>query len=368
MKRLLISILSFLPFVIWAHQDTYHKFEYGNVTVRFKTGHFFEEINNAKVIGQYAKILSDSLNYGKPILIDFIHDYGYSYEGQTFSYINYGSGNYEIVSFYKRDSIEDNVFHMVPYSDSVENAKGIEKEIYKIHAEGNNRKITIRQFGYHFDVTKTLNLLYYALTNKSAVMKLSRKETLPSYLKNTYYRFESIPSDIINNINLTNVESVQELLKTKIYRDVDTVDRHRLYYSYYSQNGKIHLFAGLHDKEIVLDTLEQVYSFIPRDISPEVLFVFNAPNQFKYYELNTWVYTDYKVERSKQHFLPFDPYEYSVGYIIEWFGDDVFFININCNYSFLYDPFAKFPYLANDDVLIKDFEEYIKSYRKKKEK
>lgn len=366
MKKLLISIFAFIPLIIWAHQDTFHKFEYGNVTVRFKTGHFFEEINNAKIIGQYAKILSDSLNYGKPILIDFIHDYGYSYQGRTFSYINYGIGEYEMVSFYKRDSIEVNVLHMVPFSDSVENDEGIEKEIYKIATEDNKKKVVIRQFGYHFDVNKTLNLLYYALSNKTEVIKLSKKETLPSYLRNSYYRLESIPRNLVNIAASTQEASVQKLLETKIYRDVDSVDRHRLYYSYFSQNGKIHLFGGIHDKEIVLDTLEQIYSFNPRDVSPEVLFVFNAPNQFKCYELNTWVYPDYKVERSKQHSLPIDPYEYTIGYIIEWFGDDIFFIN--CNYSFLYSPFARFPYLANDDVLIEDFEEYIKSYRKKEEK
>jgi len=100
MKKLTTIILTFIPIIMWAHQDRYYTYEYDNVTVRFKTGFFFEEINNAKIIGQYAAFLSDSMDYDKPILLDFIHDYGHSYQGKTFSFLGYGSEKYDLVSFY----------------------------------------------------------------------------------------------------------------------------------------------------------------------------------------------------------------------------------------------------------------------------
>ena len=52
----LYFLLSFLPLLCYSHEDAYHLVEYGNVTVRFKTGHYYEEVENAKIIGQYALI------------------------------------------------------------------------------------------------------------------------------------------------------------------------------------------------------------------------------------------------------------------------------------------------------------------------
>jgi hypothetical protein len=365
MKKLTTLILTIIPLLIRAHQDTYYTYDYDNVTVRFKTGYFFEEINNAKIIGQYAALLSDSMDYDNPILLDFIHDYGYSYQGKTFSFVNFGSGKYDLVSYFMQDSLEDNVYHMVPFSDTVESIENVEKEVYTVPDVNGQNKIVIRQFGFHFDVSQTMNLLYYALTNKSKVKKLSRTDTLSSYLRNMYYRFESVPSYYIDSIQSTTFQLVYHILQNKVYREVDTVDRHRLYYSYFSQNGKLIIFGALHDQEVILDTLDQIYSFDPREVLPEALFVFETPNQFRKYELNTLIYSEYKAERSKQHTIPIDPHEYTLLIDVEWLGDDLYFINYN--YSFMYSPFARFPYLEKDDVLIKDFEKFINSYRKEKE-
>lgn len=362
MKKLTTFLLTFFPLIIWAHQDTYYTYKYDNVTVRFKTGHFFEEINNAKIIGQYAALLSDSMDYDKPILLDFIHDYGYSYEGRTFSFLNFGLQKYDLVSYYMKDSVEDNLFHMVPYSDTVNSIKNVVKRIYTVPAVDKQRTIVIRQFGFHFDLTQTINLLYHAITNRKEVNGLSKSDTLSSYLRNMYYRLESVPSRYIDSAKSSTSIFVEHLLQNKVYRDIDKVNRHRLYYSYFTKNGKYMVFAGLHDKEVVLDTLDKVYSFNPREIIPLVLFVFETPIQFRKYELNTLIHPEYKAERSDQHKIPIDPHEYTLLINIEWLGDDIYLINYN--YSFMHTPFARFPYLANDDVLIEDFEEFINSHRK----
>lgn len=347
---------------MWAHQDSYYTYTYDKVTVRFKTGFFFEEINNAKIIGQYAALLSDSMDYDKPILLDFIHDYGYSYQGKTYSFLNFGSQKFDMVSYYMQDSIEDNVYHMVPFSDSVESNQNVEKEIYRVPAVNGQQTIVIRQFGFHFDLTQTINLLFHAITNKSEVKKLSSADTLPSYLRNMYYSFESIPRNRIDSIKSAKMTFVENVLNTKIYCEVDSINRYQLSYSYFSQNGTYQLFASIHDKEIILDTLEQVYSFNPWEYMPEVLFVFETPNQMRSYSVMTFM--DNEVKRSKKHRIEIDPYEYLRSINIDWFGDDIYIIDYSNGFGST--PVKRLIYLNNDDVIIDDFEAYINSHRKEK--
>ncbi len=363
MKKLTIIIMAFLPIISWAHQDRYYIYEYDNVIVRFRTGFFFEEINNARIIGQYAALLSDSIGYDKPILLDFIHDYGYSYHGRTFSFLNYGSQEYDLVSYYMQDSIEDNVYHMVPFSDTVERIENVEKEIFTVPAVSRQQTIVVRQFGFHFDLIETINLLYHAITNKSEVKKLSRKDTLSSYLKSMYYSFESIPGNLIDSIKSTKMTFVESVLKTKVYCEVDSIDKNRLRYSYFSQNGTYHLFASIHDREILLDTLEQVYSFNPWEYLPEVLFVFERPDQMRSYSVMP--FTNSKARRSKEHHLEIDPLEFLKSIDIDWLGDDIYLIDYNDGFGLA--PVKRFIYLEKDDVIIDDFEDYINSHRKEEE-
>lgn len=364
MKKLTTIVLTFLPIIIWAHQDRYYTYDYDNVTVRFKTGSFFEEINNAKIIGQYAALLSDSMNYDKAILLDFIHDYGYSYQGKTFSFLSFGSQKYDMVSYYMRDSIEDNVYHMVPFSDTVESIKNVEKVIFSVPAENRQQAIVIRQFGYHFDLTQTMNLLYHAITNKSEVKKLSSADTLSSYLRNMYYSFESIPRDRINSIKSSKLTFVENVLKVKVYCEVDSINPNQLYYSYFSQNGTYQIFASIHDNEIILDTLEQVYSFNPCEYMPKALFVFEAPNQMRSYSVMTFM--DNEVKRSQKHRIEIDPYEHLQSINIDWLVEDIYLIDYSNGFG--WTPVKRLIYLKNDDVIIDDFEEYINSYRKEKNK
>jgi hypothetical protein len=165
MKKLTSIILALVPFILWAHQDRYFTYEYDNVTVRFKTGNLFEEINNAMIIGQYAAQLSDSLDYHKPILLDFIHDYGYTYQGKTFSFLNYGSEKFDHVSYFKQHAVKKNTRVMVSYTDSIERKDEIIVDVITIPSVNRQRTIVLRQFGFDFDITHSLNLLHYAITH-----------------------------------------------------------------------------------------------------------------------------------------------------------------------------------------------------------
>jgi hypothetical protein len=363
MKKLTTIILTILPLIIWAHQDRYYTYEYDNVTVRFKTGFFFEEINNAKIIGQYAAALSDSLDYEKPILLDFVHDYGHSYKGKTYSFLSIGSEEYEVVSYnvLKYDSLlDEKVYHGVP-SDSIEFIKNVEKEVYSVPGFNKKKSIVIRQFASHFDIRETLNLLSYALTNQSDIRENSRPDTLSSYLRNMYYSFETVPSGMVDSLKSTKMQVVESVLNAKVYCEVDSINRNRLYYSYFAQNGKYQIFASIHDKEILLDTLEQVYSLNPWKYMPEALFAFETPNQMRSYSVSTFM--DNEVKRSRKHQIDIDPYEYLRSINIDWLGDDIYLIDYSNGFG--WTPVKRLIYLENDDVIIDDFEDYINSYRKK---
>ena len=364
LKFILIVLLS--PFFIWSHQDKYFAYEYENVTVRFKTGHFFEEIHNAKIIGEYAALLANSLGYNKPILLDFIHDYGYYYKGKNFSFLNIGSEEYSLLSIYKQehDSISNNIVNnIIPFSEFtvVNSLKVMDKDIEKIPRINRKKKIVIRQFGYHFDIAHTLNILHYAISNKALVSKASEEKILFSGDLNLYYNLASVPRNIIDSVSQVTSGNVNKALENKVYREVDSIDHDQLYYSYYSKNNKYFIYAGIDKKEIILDTLTQVYSLNKtQHYFNKPLFVFETPNLIRQYSqigLN-----EYEFQKYKQHEIPFNIDEYGLRSIkVNWIGEDIYLVE----YSNFGITLYKLLYLKDDDVLISDFESYLNSFRKK---
>jgi hypothetical protein len=250
---------------------------------------------------------------------------------------------------------------MVP-SDSIEFIKNVEKEVYSVPGFNKKKSIVVRQFAYHFDIRETLNLLSYALTNQSDVQENSRPDTLSSYLRNMYYSFESVPSGLVDSVKSTKNQVVESVLINKVYCEVDSINKNRLYYSYFAKNGEYQIFASIHDKEILLDTLEQVYSFNPWEYMPEALFVFETPNKMRSYSVSTFM--DDKVKRSIKHRIEIDPYEYLRSINIDWLGDDIYIIDYSNGFG--WTPVKRLIYLKDDDVIIDDFEDYINSYRKEK--
>ena len=371
MKKLTTILLIILPLVLWAHQDSFYTYKYDNVTVRFKTGSFYEEINNAKIIGKYTALLCNKLNYNEPVFLDFIHDYDHHYKGKSYSFLSIGSDKYNEVSYYVQspDSLmKSKVYQMVPI-DSIKSIKNIVKEVYTIPGINKKNGINLRQLGFHFDIKETMNLLFYAIGNKSVVQKETRQDTLSSYLSNMYYCFESISRNKIDKIKRTKIPFIDSVLTTKIYCEVDSNVRNQMHYSYFSQNGKYQLFASQNEKEIVLDTLNQIYSLNPHQFFPQVLFAFESPNQMRCYTLlssemsfSVMSFKDIEIKKSKKHQLTIDPFIHIKNINITWDGDDIYFIDFKN--SFTITPEKRLIYLEKDDVIIDDFDEYIKSHRK----
>ena len=369
MKKLIIILISiFVPLLIWSHQDKYFTYEYKNVTVRFKTGYFYEEIHNAKIIGEYAALLASNMDYDNPILLDFIHDYFYDYKGKNFSFLNIGSEEYSLLRIYKQehDSISNNIVNnMIPFSEFtvINSPKVMDKDIEKIPRINRKKKIVIRQFGYHFDIAHTLNILHYAISNKALVSKASEDKLLFSCYTNLYYNLESIPRKIIDSVSQETSGNVNKVLENKVYREIDSIDHDQLYYSYYSKGNKYIIYAGIKNKEILLDTLNQVYSLNKvRHYFNNPLFVFETPNLIRQYSqigLN-----EYEFQKYKQHEIPFDLYRQQrlKNIHVKWIGKDIYLITFNAPWV---EPLCKMLYLKDDDVLISDFESYLNSFRNK---
>jgi len=362
MKKLTTLILSFFPLLIWAHQDTYYTYKYGNVTVRFKTGFFFEEINNAKIIGKYAVLLSDELNYTKPILLDFIHDYGHAYKGKTYSFLNLGSEEYESVSYYEpkyNSNTSDTFFYPVPLADTTDYVfKGYKKEIDKVAPEDGSEKVVIRQFGAHFEIDRTLKLLRFAVTEPEQIKASTTSDSLISHLPYMHYSLESVPQTKIDSIISVHSKDVEKILEQKVYRENTPLENQSGNYSYFSKNNKYHVFTHIQDKEVTLDILDQIYSFNVSNGNDNYLFVFVMTNRFRHYKQN-WLSQEF--EKSQMHNLPINEFEYFNSVAVDWLGDDIFIITYKKSFGL---SRSRFIYLQDEDVVIKDFDSYLNSHRK----
>ncbi|WP_321322216.1 hypothetical protein [Labilibaculum sp.] len=361
-----ILVLVFLTIFLvesYAHTDRYFTYKFENVTVRFKTGFRYEEINNSRIIGQYASLLCKQMKYEQPVLLDFIHDYGNSYKGENYSFLNIGSDKYSRVSYYKSvydSTINENVYQMVPHSKINElNLCGIEKEVYSTEPIDSLQKIVIRQFGFHFDVKYTLNLLYYALNNPIEVISSTQKDTLCSYLPNMYYELNTISKLKVDSVKLLELKDVKNILGQKVYAKGDSLKNNQLSYSYFAKDNRYSIIACYQGEELILDTLNQVYSFAINDEYRQTVFVFETPNSFKCYEKDGFL-NEFK--KSKLHDIPVESNDLIVFSNVKWIADDIFLINRN--YLFDTSPFKVYPYLMKEDVLITDFEEYIRMHRK----
>lgn len=187
---LLFACLFLLHLKAQSHQDSWHVMTFDNVRVRIKTGLECEEIKKSFIIGELAAKLAKELNYKKPILLSFHHNYIVLKESEDYDYysIKIGKGKYD-----KR------------YSKRFDKRFALKKN-----------GIVISQRDDFFEAGKTLQLLEYAIENVGKLKQsvpASRKLQIPiiasidsiSYLKNVPI-LKKQPSD-----------RVTTFLQTKVY-------------------------------------------------------------------------------------------------------------------------------------------------------
>jgi hypothetical protein len=74
-KHLIILLLLLTSFNNYAHKDLLVTKTIGNIKINISTGFHYEEINKALIIGEYAKLLSEKMNFKDTITIFFRHIY-----------------------------------------------------------------------------------------------------------------------------------------------------------------------------------------------------------------------------------------------------------------------------------------------------
>ena len=352
-KHLIIILLILLPFVLSAHEDRTFTDSYKNVTVRFRTGYTYEEIENARIIGQYAALLCDKMSYDQPVLLDFIHDYGRDYQGKNFSFLNIGSGEYQMIGYYQASydtSFRDTVHRPIALADTLKhNLSELHKEMHKVKPTGNSEKIVIRQFGFHFTPQHTLKLLHYALTEKSKIASITQKINLLSYLPNMYYSLSSVPKNIVDSITLHPNSVVKSILQQKVYRKKYAENADQIYYSYFSKGNKYYMFTEIKGEEIIIDTLNQIFSFTFIKDQWKSLFVFETTSRFNYYFRSD---LSGQFKKSKEHNIPIDEFEYVTDIGVEQQEKGIFIISY---YKSIFFPEAKkFQYIKHEDALKAD--------------
>jgi hypothetical protein len=131
----------------YAHTDKTYVFHYNNVTVRFETGLYYEEIEKAKMIGKALEKLASEYGFKENILLDFIHNYAYL-KNKKHTFISHGIGDYKL------------------HNGKIE---------FSIWTEITAKFLIIEQHDSVFDIKKTLQLVEAAILNFDEISKIKPK-------------------------------------------------------------------------------------------------------------------------------------------------------------------------------------------------
>lgn len=314
--------------------DSFYKYQYDNVTVIIKTGYFNEEINNTKIIGQYASLLCKTFQHKEQVFLFFNHDYYPEDENKNPIFMSYQKNYiYEIIglsSDYTRD--------------------------YDSILLNNEDKIVIQQFGFHYQIKGTLELLKFAIENTD-ILKKDLEKTF-----DFGYNIKSINKTIIDSVKHKDSKIVNEILENKV--SITPLDGHQIdkYFnvSYYSQYGK---YILIDNKVTVIDTLNQVLLLDYINESPQYVVALESRNKLIIYSNSINSNFDYK---SSNEFHPkiVDFKENLAGMRLTSLKWDVLLIEFVDLNGIKND--MKLIYMLEDDLLITNLMEFINGYRIKK--
>ena len=335
MRIPLMILLIFLFTKAYPHLDTFYKYKYDNVTVIIKTGYKCEEINNVKIIGQYASILCKEYQFNNDVFLYFDHDYMPENDSLNPTFLSFRDDYiYKIVGLEINDLVKPDSVYM-----------------------NNKAKIVIQQYGFHYSIKETLELLRFGVQNLDFIKNYQKEiENIRSY------KIKSIDNQIIDSIKIQNSTSVQNILENKVYfsQKTEVKDPHRLSVSYFSQNGKYILFDN-NDK--IIDTLDQI--IILKYISDlvEYIVVLESSKVLKVYSKSIIDGKDYL--KSIDHNPKIIRYDNGIEdlklSILNW---DSLLIEVYDFYG-VYNG-MKFIFLRKEDILITDLMQFINNHKHKK--
>jgi hypothetical protein len=317
-----------IPLVTSAHENKQYEWNYDNIKIRFETGlERSEEVYKLQFIGEYSAMLVEKLDYTKPILLDYIHDYTNSMEAASF--IASDSGGYYA---YWGGEMHNK---MKNYDD--------------IH-------LVVRQIDYSFDIMWSLQLLEYAIKNEVMIKKKMEHVQYPDCMDD-HYIFNSIPM-IYLTLMLKNEpsESIINILSKQLLRSEKEIEA-RNYLSYMTRDNRYYLYRNNFGEIELLDTdpFENIYRFIR--VGNLTAFVFQTFNEFRFIS-----HTILRIVVSRWHTIDSLKYEY---YVNIYINPIAFYEYLVYHESLFQDEEERTLYLADEDIVIDKFDNIINELRKK---
>lgn len=313
------------------HQDEFYKYKYDNVTVIIKTGYKCEEINNVKIIGQYASILCKEFQFNNDVFLYFDHDYMPKNDSLNHTFLSLRDDYiYKIIGLKINELVK---------SDSVfMNSKS---------------KVVIQQYGFHYSIQETLELIAFSIRKMDFIKKYQKVfEGIFSY------KIESIDYNVIDSVKKQNSTLVQDIMKNKVYVSprTEVKDRHRLSVSYFSQNGKYILFDN---DEKIIDTLNQILVLQHTSDLLDYIVVLESSKVLKVYSKSMPDNKGYlKSIAHDPKIVKFDDGISDIRLLIlNWNSLLIEF----CDFLGVYNS-MKLIYLREQDILITDLMEFINSH------
>lgn len=252
MKQIVIILLNFILFNnAYAHKNITITQSFGNVEVIFLTGFYYEEINKALMIGQYAEKLSKAMNFDNQITLFFKHNI---------------------------DDYEE------PYYIFNNNKT---KEIIP-------GEIFLDMKDREFNVLDILNLIEYSIANRNNINDLNALV-------------------LIEQNKNKKSKRIQTVVENKIYRPTIVNELNSLNngISYFYKNDSFHVFRKENGKEKILFNFQSIYQIAQIDESS--LLIFDTKESFYYFSKIKWKNSSkkYEIKDDQSLGLPYSVYKLS---------------------------------------------------------
>lgn len=275
---LLVFVLSADSFC-FASRDCSDERTFGNVYIDITSSFRYEENNQAFMLGSYAQLLSEELNYHEPISIIYRHIYDTSIQPEY--YISMGNSQRVV-------------------DDSTKTTKEVT----------NKETLFIRIFAYNLNFTETIKMIEFAILNKT---KIEAKQVQYHVDKAAIYRkynLNAYPLDALAKVSEKKLSKVashvlsQVMVRPKM--DFEITKRDISAINYFCRNDSMLIDAKRINKaDTVLLSLPDIHWFEKLNDNASAL-IFDTDTTFYYAEVDQYQ----KATISKQQVIKNRQYNY----------------------------------------------------------
>ena len=314
MKKNILILLLLISITSFSSESRYFEYKYANVTVVIETSGYVDEVNNVKIIGQYAEMISNELKYSKPIHLIFNHDYTYTLKGKKYISISF-----------EQNKAEGNLKHN------------------SLKRKSSNEVLTISQFGNNFSIKETLKLINFGIKKINTI-----KENI-----------QSVRREVIDSVRLSKSLIVSKIVERKVYvlPNEKKTDEKNFSVTYFSQNGK---YILIDNRNRIIDTLEQITFCNSAGNIAKYVVILENNEQIKIYAKD--FHSDKYFSSGRFNTKIIDKFKYLSGIRLTILNSDILLIEFYDMSGIFND--LKMLYLKGDNKLITNFVDYVNSYRR----